>query len=536
MENTCENIQEQILELITGTLSAEKAAELQRHISQCPSCGEYLRALQADDKLLGDFVEAMKPAVTRLENNVINALNREIPKREAKSILIWRKIIKSRITKLAAAAVIIVAVLIGIHQFGGSIDGTSVAFAQMTEAIMNVPCVHVVIEGHRGGVEHSREHWLGFESGIMCEKHQDGRVHFVNLKRNEGCIYSPDSGKIIVYQSFSDKESLDEINSAEKLLQQMLKELGILGAEMTVEQGQYEGKDVDIYAAELPETDYSPTVKMTGKGELVADHHTHLPLYGKVEGYGPDGAVLLEGKVAFDYPQSSPKDIYDLGVPESADVIDNTPAPEVEEVLAAYRACRDNAPKGHSVAVVREITLPTGKTHRKIKVVKEADEVQTEMQWHGWDSTLRGDDPHVTELKIVEDEYSRENNLICIQLLRDGYKRPPMVSRLPFKGLFYINPNRDYICEKSEILALRDAPWQGGAPWMEENTEQECSSVSEVVQYGRTASGQWYPKVKKAQTTVWNEDGTAEEYNYRTTIYLDTEAESFEETSGPDLR
>ncbi len=41
---------------------------------------------------------------------------------------IWRIIMKNRITKLAAVAVIIIAVLIGINQFGGSIGGDSVAF------------------------------------------------------------------------------------------------------------------------------------------------------------------------------------------------------------------------------------------------------------------------------------------------------------------------------------------------------------------------------------------------------------------------
>jgi hypothetical protein len=47
----------------------------------------------------------------------------------------WRIIMKSPITKLAAAAVIIFAVLVFIHQFGGSIDGTSVAWARVIETI-----------------------------------------------------------------------------------------------------------------------------------------------------------------------------------------------------------------------------------------------------------------------------------------------------------------------------------------------------------------------------------------------------------------
>jgi len=48
---------------------------------------------------------------------------------------IWRIIMKSPITKLAAAAVIIIAVLIGVHYLAGSIDGASLAWADVLEQI-----------------------------------------------------------------------------------------------------------------------------------------------------------------------------------------------------------------------------------------------------------------------------------------------------------------------------------------------------------------------------------------------------------------
>ena len=51
----------------------------------------------------------------------------------------WRIIMKNRITKFAAAAVIIIAVLFGINQFGGS--GASVAWADVLEVMENVPTV-----------------------------------------------------------------------------------------------------------------------------------------------------------------------------------------------------------------------------------------------------------------------------------------------------------------------------------------------------------------------------------------------------------
>lgn len=110
MENTCENIQEQILELITGSLSADTKTELERHIEKCPACSDYLKALQGDDQLLDDFVEAMQPTVARLESNVIDALGCRPLDKTVHTIPIWRRISKSPITKLAAAAVIIVAI------------------------------------------------------------------------------------------------------------------------------------------------------------------------------------------------------------------------------------------------------------------------------------------------------------------------------------------------------------------------------------------------------------------------------------------
>lgn len=52
---------------------------------------------------------------------------------QTETISIWRIIMKSGITKIAAAAVLIIAILIGINQFGGSVGGGSVAFGEVLE-------------------------------------------------------------------------------------------------------------------------------------------------------------------------------------------------------------------------------------------------------------------------------------------------------------------------------------------------------------------------------------------------------------------
>jgi hypothetical protein len=109
MEDICKDIQEQMPELLSGTLPAERGDELRRHVGQCPACGAYLQALRADDRLLSDFGEAMQPTVRRLEDNVLDALNRRASDKPAVAASGWGMIFKGSVIRLGAAAVLLIA-------------------------------------------------------------------------------------------------------------------------------------------------------------------------------------------------------------------------------------------------------------------------------------------------------------------------------------------------------------------------------------------------------------------------------------------
>ena len=73
----------------------------------------------------------------RVLGNVLQALGKsEKDKSGEMAPNIWRTIMRSPITKLAAAAAIIVVALVGIHQLGGG----TVAFADVIEPILNAYC------------------------------------------------------------------------------------------------------------------------------------------------------------------------------------------------------------------------------------------------------------------------------------------------------------------------------------------------------------------------------------------------------------
>jgi len=72
---------------------------------------------------------------TRDLERVRESMVEQMTGRQIRRQKIWRIIMKSKITKLTAAAVIIIAVVIIVHYSGGSIDGASVAWADVLEQI-----------------------------------------------------------------------------------------------------------------------------------------------------------------------------------------------------------------------------------------------------------------------------------------------------------------------------------------------------------------------------------------------------------------
>jgi len=84
-------------------------------------------------------------------NKILDAANKN--KTSATQLSTWRIIMKTKTTKLFAAAVIIIAVLICIKQFGGSIDGTSVVWAEVIQnfeqQLQTNDYIHLVITNRK---------------------------------------------------------------------------------------------------------------------------------------------------------------------------------------------------------------------------------------------------------------------------------------------------------------------------------------------------------------------------------------------------
>lgn len=153
MENNCQKIKEQILEFVSGTLPDQDVAELRNHLDKCQSCSGYLDALRSDDKDLGNFAESMQPAIARLEKKLTEVLKERQLVKKVRSAS-WVAIIKSPVTKLAAAAVIIIAIGLFVSHQGPEerIDMPVTSRVERSPAEM-MTLISLNVAYRRGGME-----------------------------------------------------------------------------------------------------------------------------------------------------------------------------------------------------------------------------------------------------------------------------------------------------------------------------------------------------------------------------------------------
>ena len=252
---------------------------------------------------------------------------------------ICRIVMKSTTAKLAAAAVIIIAVLVVIHQFTGLVYVETPAFAKMIEAVKKMPWAHVFVQSRREGQKEQSQFWYSFTSKVEASKEQNGKLTFDDYSRQVAYAYDPGTEQITI-SSLRNREFMAGAGSPWELLEKIVEVLSENeGAQVTRKSDEYDGSDVEIYKVRIPKGNMGIEEWL-----FVVDSDTHLIMTLKVRGYDSDGNVTVFVEMTFDYPDDGPPDIYELGAPGSAAVIDDRTKPEAEDIFNTYKAYRQNAP------------------------------------------------------------------------------------------------------------------------------------------------------------------------------------------------
>lgn len=130
MSKQCENVQNNVIDYLLGILNTDDSDQVNKHIHRCPECRQYKQALENENHALMQFSKNVKGNMEARQDKVIHALNDASQMTYTQKLPLWRIIMKNNKTKFAAA-VLLIAMLVGISQVGG----TRAAFAQTTRFV-----------------------------------------------------------------------------------------------------------------------------------------------------------------------------------------------------------------------------------------------------------------------------------------------------------------------------------------------------------------------------------------------------------------
>ena len=612
--NTHEEIKDMLAGFALGELSTERVVLVESHISECQECSKEVKKFATILECTGQMqkVTVQQAAKETSKESLFAAIGNETINADTEtkqiSASIWRIIMKSKITKFAAAAVIIIAILIGINQFGGSIDGTTIAFAQVIENMKKMPWMHVVGVGVAKGITGTGEQWIGFEEKKFAYKGPLGEVFFLNIREHKKYEYDPEKHIITIDYAYEEDMPLN-LSSPVSFLENMHRTLKEHGVEITIKQGEYNGRKVQIQEISMSSVGQNNENHLL---QLYIESDSKLMLAARVTGVDSEGNTVIDGEAIFSYPQVGPADIYDLGVRRDAQIISKLPEEDYQMVWDNYRQSRAQATQEY-IAVITHSNqrlsftgeFPEGivtmidvdyNSDRKKRlerhfvfntgqVLKEfwpgykeqlGDTFESLLGWtkdhydnpgsisvYFYDgqyylSTRRDEAGDWSKAKkrytpddnlmpnmylgcigwpgiyksghIIEDDYASENNLICIERLQQGIIHQGDVS-LPGRFLFYLDPQRDYLCVRYVHEWRPDAEWQEDKDWLRDVEPDKISegsiTVKDITETIQASNGYWYPRVIVEKTSGVREDykDAALRVSDIQTIYVQTEPE-----------
>ena len=155
---------------------------------------------------------------------------------------IWRIIMKSRIIKLAAAAVIVITLFVGIHYFGGSIE--NVAFADVMRNIQNARTLTyqsvITLENQEPQVSKTmvlEPHLMRVElpdGKIWILDHNQGKTLLLNSTNKQTVMSSTPQDTLDLYDTFRNFRNIPDF-SVSNIGQRTIDGMRVIGFQLTRE-------------------------------------------------------------------------------------------------------------------------------------------------------------------------------------------------------------------------------------------------------------------------------------------------------------
>ncbi len=543
----------------------------------------------------------------RKEIETFKSQTTEQKKRPVRIFKIGKTIMKSRVSKIAAAAVIIIVATMTLRN--GSVDMTSPAFGveDIIAAMQQAEWMHStarVVDNTNFDPNRIKkkleglEYWQSINPNRTVYIEPGGMISFRDENLGKIWKYDPEINTItLTYQAITDQELPKDLPD---VYLTTVSALVKRGAKVEYCTGTYNDESVQIIMVD-EETEDGRHNKM----EILANTETQLAKKVTIYQEAANG-VSVTISLTIDYPKMGPTDIYQAGAPRDAKlvVVDARDKPQLVEALEPYNKARENLVSDYILVTTYErgssvhtiyVTYNQGRKQRseyhpiwgsvvsnddKIAYKKAlGDSFESLLRWsqdyghskgknfgiHIYDGEYyyraekspsdkwtvherrlwpAHNPPTPLEdlsgwgwpgippkycVKQIENDYSRENNLIAFEVTTGSDIRNGKIFVTAQKTINYLDPSRDYMCVRREMFYH---PLSGGlgdtkikdVDFDPNEIPDEPSFVRFVSEFGQTENGQWYPKKIEKHSKSLDRNGNEKPLSLSSinTLYLKT--------------
>ncbi|NLH43074.1 MAG: hypothetical protein GX448_14640, partial [Planctomycetes bacterium] len=157
MSDHCREFRSRIADFVTGVLSEQEQQELQEHLRTCLPCRDHMQALKQEDDSLAAHFAGIDEDMAQRQERALQMIECFHANERTNPASIWRKTMRSRYSKLATAAAILVLASVSVVILDKS---TSSAYAldQTVQALQSVRHVHLIERDDTGVIRSER--WI----------------------------------------------------------------------------------------------------------------------------------------------------------------------------------------------------------------------------------------------------------------------------------------------------------------------------------------------------------------------------------------
>ena len=365
-----------------------------------------------------------------------------------------RYIMRSKFSKLVATAVVIIFIYSGINYFSDSKNG--VVLGAVVEAMQKMSWIHAKATIQQSGQTIYHEVWECFNPKLNIDIESNGRIIYRNYVEGTLNIYEPSSNTLII-NSVTDRFAQTKPESPTEIVQFMIEECESQGGHVTRKSSKMDDIPVEIFNLVSEYQDV----------KLVVDSERNLPISIETIAHVPEANLNAKSSVLLDYPEQGPEDIYSLGVPKDAQIIDNRPHGNTQNLINEIQKRFDEG-FGNYLAIVLDSYVEDSNTlePKKIIVMRQNDKQKRLDEYNVYNYT--GSKSNIPTLySIVKDTWPELTIQDALDLENDKYAEYQLIydgntsfyRRANYSGEDYTDSLNQDMFQMNGIESLMNLAW-----------------------------------------------------------------------------